>query len=206
MNKPSSEEIGALAMKLAAEDELARIEGLSEAELERELAAEGVDLSQIPSASELLAKVAPTRAATPAPFVAVASVASAPGPVVEFAPRHSRRRASWAAWLAAAALGLGVVIAGVAEAPAVVAWWRGPQVPPPAPTPGPRQPPPTEIARAQELRENAQRACDDLAWTACERQLDEARQLDPAGEVGDAVRAMREQIARDKAPRMGPKP
>jgi hypothetical protein len=203
MNKPSSEEIGDLAMKLAAEDELARIEGLSEAELERELAAEGVDLSQIPSASELLAKVA---AATPAPFVAVVSVASAPGPVVEFAPRPSRRRASWVAWLAAAALGAGVVIAGVAEAPVVVAWWRGPQVPPPAPTPAPRQSPPTEIARARELRENAQRACDELAWTACEKQLDEARQLDPAGEIGDAVRAMREQIARDRAPRMGPKP
>jgi hypothetical protein len=205
MDKRSSEQIGDLAMKLAAEDELARIEGLSEAELERELAADGVDLSQIPSASELLAKATAAGSAAPAPFVAVASVASAPGEVVEFAPRRSPRRASWVAWLAAAAIGAGVVIAGVAEAPVVVAWWQGPQVPPPAPTPAPPAPP-TELARAVELRQEAQRACEAQSWTTCAKHLDDARALDPAGEGGEAVRAMRERIVLHTSPPMGPKP
>jgi hypothetical protein len=47
---------------------------------------------------------------------------------VEFARRRSPRGVSLVAWLAAAAIGARVVIAGMAEAPVVVAWWHGPQV------------------------------------------------------------------------------
>jgi hypothetical protein len=61
--------------------------------------------------------------------------------------------------------------------------------------------PPTTIehGRARRLRYEAGHACATARWAACEAKLDEARGLDPAGEGGERVKALREAIeaARD---------
>jgi hypothetical protein len=53
-------------------------------------------------------------------------------------------------------------------------------------------PPPPHSARA--LREEALEACDQARWDACKAKLDEARELDPAGEEDPRVQKARRAI------------
>jgi len=53
---------------------------------------------------------------------------------------------------------------------------------------------------AEELRTQAFAACKEKDWTTCERKLDEARAEDPAGENAQAVREARTEIAAGKQP------
>jgi DNA-directed RNA polymerase specialized sigma24 family protein len=93
----------------------------------------------------------------------------------------------WAAELAAVA---------VLTAIAIAAWYllRRQIEPPvshdePQPTITPEAPSPIERARL--LRADALRACDDGAWRACLDGLDEARGLDPDGDLAPAIGAAR---------------
>jgi hypothetical protein len=49
----------------------------------------------------------------------------------------------------------------------------------------------TAVPRAADLRRRADEACDARRWKQCERFLDQARDLDPAGEQAPAVQARR---------------
>jgi hypothetical protein len=70
---------------------------------------------------------------------------------------------------------------------------------PPSPTPRPGPAPsasappmPELVARAKETRERAYAYCDNQEWTMCVLTLDQARQLDPAGDYTPEVRAARD--------------
>jgi hypothetical protein len=51
---------------------------------------------------------------------------------------------------------------------------------------------PELVARAKETRERAYAYCDNQEWTMCVLTLDQARQLDPAGDYTPEVRAARD--------------
>lgn len=100
--------------------------------------------------------------------------------------RQMRER--WLAELAAvAALGVLLFVAW--------RWWKRDElaIAPerlPAPTaPAPEAP----LRRANQLREEARRACDEARWAECLRSLDDARALDPEGDAAEAMRALRKQ-------------
>jgi hypothetical protein len=144
--------------------------------------------AHLPSTAELLAR-AERRASERAAGGAGAKVA---------APVRAERRA-WGLWLAAAALGAAIV-AGVATRREVVAWLRHDTIPI-----GPAPWEPEKLVTAQEraasLRDEAYEACAGWLWFLCERKLDEAKAMDPAGEsdvrVQGARRAVDKGLGRD---------
>src|SRR5690606_24791075 len=113
-----------------------------------------------------------------------------------------RLRAQWKAELAAVALVVAL---------ALVAWRLLREPAPQAVTPEPDPPPttapprdPSPLERAHELRRAAFAACDDGRWQACLDGLEEARQLDPAGDRDDAVQDARRLVERRLAPPPAP--
>jgi hypothetical protein len=116
------------------------------------------------------------------------------------APRGgSRGRALlWAIALAAAA----VVALGWIERRAIEAWTA------PSPAPSPTLPPESPQRAAAALRDRALDACAERLFAPCERDLDEARRIDPAGE--DDVRVQKARTAiregREQPHGPGPKP
>ncbi len=186
MNEPDPVRAWEFAMKLLADEELARIDAMSEAEVERELAALGIDAAEIPSAERLLAKTAQRPSVTP----------------LASAKRASRGRGSLVVWLVAAAFAaVAVVIAGT-KAPAIVAWWKGPPMTSPEADAMPELWVRSSLAHAESLRNEAARACEEGLFGACEQRLDEARALDKDGEAQDKVVRMRAKI--DDARRLEP--
>jgi len=124
----------------------------------------------VPSVDELLAKAPPD-----ARRLAKAS-APAAAPVV---PLETRRRARWSVWVGAATV-------AVAAAVGIVVARR--------PEPVAAALPPEQIVRARALRDDAERACWDKQWAACEDELDRAKVLDPEGEGEARVVRMRADI------------
>jgi DNA-directed RNA polymerase specialized sigma24 family protein len=111
-------------------------------------------------------------------------------PATQIRQRVSRlrrmMRERWAAELAAVAAVLFAVL---------IAWmWlrrEQPTADPVLPTPVPETAPP-ELERAAKLRAEALGECDRNAWERCLEGLDEAAQLDPAGDTSQQVRRARE--------------
>jgi DNA-directed RNA polymerase specialized sigma24 family protein len=114
--------------------------------------------------------------------------------------RHLRER--WKAELAAVAILLLVAIVAwrfVAEpTPQVITPSPDRVSPerPEAPRVVPEPPPLDNRGRAAELRRVALEACDSAAWQPCLDGLNEAKQLDPAGDGAEAVRRAREAAER----------
>jgi hypothetical protein len=61
--------------------------------------------------------------------------------------------------------------------------------------------PPVALANAEALRGEAERACVQQLWGACEQKLDAAKAIDPDGESQERVRQWRDVIAASRAPR-----
>jgi hypothetical protein len=187
-NKPDPARGWQFVQKLLDEEEIARIEKLSDEEIDTELRAHGRDPARLPNAEELLAKAE-----------ARAAVTALRARVVPLTPR---KRMPWVVWMAAAIVGALVLALLATNSAAIVALFRG--------TDEIRRddlgPPRREGARqrALTLRDEAERACRGKLWGTCEEKLDEAMKLDPAGESEARVWNMRSAIAeswqRDAAP------
>ncbi len=107
------------------------------------------------------------------------------------AREHFQKR--WPLYASAAA-GIAIFVLVIRDQePVTVGGGRRPEGAPPSTTA------PPQSLRAQDYRERAARKCNDGAFDACERELDEAKKLDPAGENLPEVRTMRLGIQRAKA-------
>ncbi len=161
----------------AIEEEAARVEGLREEELDRELAAGGRDPQEERARGTALAERLGAGAGQVAQVLQL--------------PVRPRPRGRVLVWLAAAALGAGALVL-VIERNEVVAWFKGDtRIEPDHPV-VPREPTPEE--RAEKLRDEAEKACAEERWGRCNDRLDEATKLDPAGETGARVQALRATI------------
>jgi hypothetical protein len=166
--------------KLLADDDPERLDKAGDEEVERQMREQGVTVSRVPTAEELLAKAA-ARAAKRS-----AGGSQASGASVKALPVR-RGMPKWVALLAAAAFG-GLVVA-------VVMNQRETPVAHPRPhddSGGQQELTPEE--RAIRLREEAFMACGKRRWAECEIRLDEAKQLDPAGDTNPRVLAARHAI------------
>jgi hypothetical protein len=200
--------------RIAMRDEAERIAALDEAGLARELAGAGRTLEGERAKGQALVERLRSRAG-PALAVAVAAAAQSerqiePAPDSErFDPRartpsgfraRSQSRRSTIVWLLAAALAMVGAVAFV-ERDAIVARFK-PQPVPIEPVPSeemtPPRPSPEEAAVA--LRHDATQTCREMNLELCERQLDEAKKLDPAGENTPAVMSLRTFIYMKRLP------
>jgi hypothetical protein len=207
-----------LAEDLLAADEAARIEKLRDDELHAEMRREGMDPARVPSAEEMLARVearaarraavgsrvpesrrvAPAMPFSPPEESGPTRVAQAvPFEPVRLAPR-TPRRAPRVVWLLAAALALGIVVIAVARAPAIIAYFRGPEITPD----NERYVPPTPHELAEKLRNDAMGHCAVASWASCKDKLDEAARLDPAGDSEPDVLRARAAIDEANRPRV----
>lgn len=155
----------------ASEDEMDRILALGDAELDAELASAGFD----PTAERAKGARMAERAR---------------GKVV---PLPAARRPSRLVWLMAAGFALLAGAVAATQGPAVVAWLKGG---PPEPIRPANEPPrplsPHEIA--EKARDAAEKACAEELWGRCIDRLDEAREIDPAGESEERVQKLRQDI------------
>jgi hypothetical protein len=162
------------AMKLLAEEELERIDKMSDAELDEAMREQGLDPEAPQDVEPLLAKIP-----------------AAPAPVVDLA---TRRRGRPVVWLAAAAVvAAAASVFAVLKGPDLLVWWRGPTLPIAQIDAAPE--PPAALVRAEALRDEAERACSQSLWGACQQRLDDAMALDPGGEGQPRVLRMRGAIA-----------
>ena len=153
------------ALEAAPETELARIDALSDDELDRELREAGVS-------PELAASIVSPRA-----------------PAVARPPAVAPRRARAWRWVALAA-GVALVIAASGRRREIALWFGHEPI-----GPDTAQTPDSVLAeRAARLRRDALGMCEQGFWDLCERKLNEARKLDPAGESQPQVQAARQSI------------
>jgi hypothetical protein len=153
--------------KLFAEARIEEVASMTEPELDDLLRSQGLDPDETPDLAELL---------PPPP--------AKPTPVVPLRPRPR-----WGVWLVAATF----AAMGVA---AVIAMQSNPEVAENDAGRAPETPrPPAALAKAAALRAEAERACAQGLWGACEERLDEAKAIDPEGEIDDRVRNWRTAIA-----------
>jgi hypothetical protein len=152
---------------LLADEELARLEKLSEKELEDELRAAGID--RVPSTEELMARAAARAARSAAKQPTPAKPPEAAPATVTALPVR-QRRSVWAIGLLAAALSITLIVMS---------------------TGGVGTP---HHESAAELREQAYTACGAHDWRKCETKLDDARTIDPKGENEPRVIAARKAI------------
>jgi hypothetical protein len=187
LDRPDPAEAWLIAERLLADGELERLDAMSDDQVMAELRAEGRDESWIPSAESVvagaekhLARQAEQRAADAEPRTV--SMIRVTGP-------------SRTVWLAAAAAAL-LVVGGAAfvERDAIVAWLQGP--PPPLPIEPDHELPAPPSARelAQKARDEAEKACAEGLWGRCNTRLNQARDLDPAGETEPRVVGLRQSI------------
>ncbi len=148
-------------------EDVERFDQASDEEVNRQMAAENVVTTRVPSAEELLAKAAERAAMRPDVGARLRVVKA----------RSKTSRVLRATWLIAAALSrLAVVMTGLGTGVGVMS------------------PPPAHI-QAAELREAAPRHCDRHEWRQCVEGLDEARKLDPQGDLDSSVVAARARAA-----------
>ena len=157
--------------KLLADEKVERLDQASDEEVERQMHAQGVQSSRVPSAEELVEKAAARAGNKQAKGTYAAMDADRAARVV--ATPVPAKRVRWVPILAAAALGaLGVVIA--VNRPGEEAAGG-----------------PSARARAAKLRDEGIAACAATQWTACEQRLDGARALDEEGEKDPRIIAAR---------------
>ena len=108
---------------------------------------------------------------------------------------HRKRTLLRQGWKRYAAYGSGVAVLVLI----VYAFWDRPEnVAAPYPGPGQHEESPRE--RAAALRAAASGSCAAAQWTVCLHRLDEARDLDPAGDSDPAVQTLRDEIRRARQP------
>jgi hypothetical protein len=177
MAKRSPEEILKAIEEAPLDDEADRVLTMTPEERRAELEAAGVDMAKVHAQADALhEKLSP-----PAPRV---------------------RRRSPIVWLAAAALCALLGVVGAFEGRAVVAWLKG--TPEPILPDNERAPPPPPHEIAEKMRDEADKACADHLWGRCTGKLDEASKIDPAGESGERVQRMRQEIRDGTTRRPGP--
>jgi hypothetical protein len=184
--KPSPKETTEATERSAEADEANRILALGDEELEREMAAAGLDRE---SASE---------AAAAARQKALQTVDAWRGRDTERSERRRttmrpqrRRKPQNVLWVAVGAV-----------AAAYLLFFVVPRLSPATPILHPRVPAPpstdrvapslSELERAAALRRVALGACAEQRWQPCLEGLDDARRIDPAGEGDPTVRIARE--------------
>ena len=112
---------------------------------------------------------------------------------------HRKRTLLRQGWKRYAAYGSGVAMLVLI----VYAFWDRPEnVAAPYPGPGQHEESPRE--RAAALRAAASGSCAASQWKVCLDRLDDARDLDPAGDSDPAVQALREEIRRGLQPLPSP--
>jgi hypothetical protein len=181
--------------KLAVKEEAERVAGLSDAELDADLASRGHDPQAVRArGAALAARLMQDRGK------AFGSVMAPVAPAPQRVPEPRRRRRPVVVLLAAA------VLVAAAGALAYVEL-RQPSSPPHVPTlpppPAPAPAPGPLLVSAAELRASGLAACKDLRWADCVADLDRARELDPAGDSGPEVVAARRRAK--EATSTGPK-
>jgi len=214
---------------LLLEDQIARQEKMSDAELDEALRADGLDPERVPSAEALLAKAAALAAKKEGGDVdhvrgwdyverLIAEDGAAKGPNADRVPTLERLLARAEELSKEPASGGVVAQAVAAEAPAstphraVMSAWRLRPLWLVAAVPGvllPWKPVPTPEERAAPARAYAFAACEKQRWSECETKLDEARGIDPEGEKAPRVVEARAAIEGAKtapAPTDGRKP
>jgi hypothetical protein len=102
----------------------------------------------------------------------------------------TRRRARRTWLTAAAAVAAAASLVAITEGAAIVAWVRGPEkIGPDSVHPAPPEPSPHEIAERK--RDDAEKALGAELYGKCIQLLDEAREIDPAGDDEPRVRLLR---------------
>jgi hypothetical protein len=160
--------------KLLAEEELARLEKMSPDEVDREMRAQGLDPSRVPSTEELVAGAEARAAKNGQTRKAIAGPGA--GNVVPMPARP--KRAQWLTMLVAAALGALVLMVVMKRSDDNAASGQSAR------------------ARAEKLRDVAMKECAEARWSSCKDWLDGARRLDPAGESEPRVVEARREIER----------
>jgi hypothetical protein len=178
-DKPDPASAWTFVEQLLAEEELERLDKLGDKDLTAEMHAQGRNAADLPSADVLLARV---RAAP--------ENLNGNGRGKQAAKARARRRR----WLVAAAIAAAVAAVLSLEGPAIVAHFK--RVEPIGPDNEMQQPQPSPRELAQKLRDEAVGACGDGLWALCQRKLDAAHRLDPAGEEDPRVKKARGDIER----------
>jgi hypothetical protein len=180
--KLTDDELFDVIAEQAIDDEAERLAHLSDADLDAELAAAGVDPEQVNAkGAELAAQLLGSQ---PVQAVPQAPPPAEPAKVVHLAAARSKRRPR--VWLALVAAAVAAIGGG-----ALIVANQGPPPPPPGPTvvPAPSRPAPLLLADA--LRDLAHTECQLKKWDECLQHMNEAADEDPAGNQAPAVVAMR---------------
>ena len=151
--KRSPAEVWRALEKASTDAEVGRIGAMSDAELDAELRAAGIDPAE---AAKIGVDLLP-----PAP-----------------PSRRAGRRVYWVAGFAAAVVVIGVLVVRP-RTPAVGAGYGEEDA----------------LAEADDLRNHAFGACDQAHWAVCKKALNDAKDIDPAGEAAPRVVAARRAIA-----------
>jgi len=167
--------------KMALDDEARRVASLGDEALDRELAGQGMDPQALRARGAVLAAQLAKSAA---------GAREASGSVAKLPAKAWSSGARSIAWIAVAALAAGVVAVVASRRPPEEA--IGPDIRDAA-SPKPAAPSPAEVAA--KLRDEAVQACEEGFWASCERKLDEAQRLDPAGEAEARVLAARHAVS-----------
>jgi hypothetical protein len=190
MVKRSPEEILQAIEDAPLEDELdaeaERILAMTPEERRRELEAAGVDLGEVEAAADAVHARMQGGVSEP-PFE---PRRAAEAPVVPIAHARRRHRSAWLAMAAAVVLLIGAL--GATEGGAIVAWFKAA---PELIQPDNERPKPfTPRELAGKARDEAEQACASELWGLCGDKLDEASQLDPAGDSEARVKQLRQAI------------
>jgi hypothetical protein len=171
------------------DEEIERLASMSDAALDEELAAAGLDPAKERAEAEAVVaelehRVAARRAKQMEAEARARSL------------RPPSRRRPLAFWLAAAAV-------GTMAAGGLVYALTHPSAPPPAPhvppvpSSAPTEVPPSQrLIAASELRKRAFAECAASHWDECLVRFDDARRLDPAGDSAPEVQAARDEAER----------
>jgi hypothetical protein len=196
------------ALEGSDEVELARIAALDDEALDRELKEAGIDPRVAAQVGKDVLQAAAPDAHVPAAATSRPRGVDHIGGPVATRRTSPRQTTPWVAWLAAAAVVV-LVLTAFAKRREIQAWF-GPAHIEKDREEAPREPSPQELA--SKLREDAYSSCERWRWAECERRLDEAKQLDPAGEsdlrVQGARQAVDKGLGRDSRPddgKRGPK-
>ncbi len=160
---------------------LEKVAALDDEALDRALREAGIDPAAAANVGLEALRTAPAGDVTEPPSPVGAKEPPSPADAKEPPARAGAKRARSARpllWLAAAALfSLLVVFVWVQGQPEHVS-----------------RPPPPSREEAADLRDEAFGLCAQGRWAECEARLDDARDLDPAGEADPRVRAARQSV------------
>jgi hypothetical protein len=170
--KKTPEEAWDALEQMRVDDEVDRVLGLSEAQLDAELKDAGADPAKVRARGEAIGRELDAKRAATKKHVNGGAGKDVPAKP-EKGPSGLRRR--WIAWGVPAVAAAGWLAFQLTSRPPLVAH--------PAPT-------------AAELRDEGLAACTRSDFTECAKKLDEAKELDPDGERAPRIVKAREDIAR----------